>query len=57
MYSTVQEQCTIDEGLVAEASSVVDCCIAQECDDVRIIYILSLALCLEWSCKRVPGNK
>ena len=23
---------------------------------VRIIYILSLVLCLEWSCKSVPGN-
>ena len=50
----------IDKGLVAEASFAVDCFIAKECDDVRtyvrIIYILSLVLSLEWSCKSVPGN-
>ena len=37
---------------LAEASSAVDCFIAQECDDVGIILVLSL----EWSCKSVPGN-
>ena len=39
MYSTVQEQCMIDEGLVAEVFSAVDCFIAQECDDVRTYNI------------------